>query len=171
MLRGLLSVTVLCVLLALSTRVVSGPEDASDPTAESSYIGAKACRKCHMKQHRSWKKMDHAKAWDILPEKYRDPGQKDEATDKACISCHVTGWGEGDRGGFVDAEKSAHLLGVQCEVCHGAGSKHKEAGTKVLKEKRKKFNAGEEKFINKTTTKCSSCHNPHVNHKKYVEGG
>lgn len=170
MFKSLLAIVALVALFALTTRVASEPEDASDPTSGSSYIGAKACRKCHMKQHRSWKKMKHKAAWDALPEKYRDPAQKDD-DGNSCISCHVTGWGAADRGGFVDAEKSAHLLGVQCEACHGAGSQHKVAGDKVLKDKRKKFDAGEKKFINLTTTNCSKCHNPHKSHAKYKKDG
>ena len=150
---------------------VWGVPEKEDPTAGATYIGEKSCKKCHMKQHRSWKKMKHAKAWKQLPEKYRSLDEKDERG-QACVSCHVTGYGEADRGGFVDPEKSKHLVGVQCEACHGPGSRHKEAGQKVLDDKRKTFNEGEKTFIEMTTTRCSVCHNPHVSYaKKYKEGG
>ena len=75
-----------------------------------------------------------------------------------------------DRKGFESVEASGHLLGVQCEACHGAGSNHVEAATKVTNEKRE-FKADEKKFIQRKTTKCANCHNPHVSHKKYAEGG
>ncbi|MFI5402631.1 MAG: multiheme c-type cytochrome [Planctomycetota bacterium] len=149
---------------------VTGQEGApaGDPTAGATYIGAKACKKCHIKEDKTWKKMKHASAWENLPEKYRDPAQKDEKG-RACISCHVTGYGK--EGGFVDAKTSEDLLGVGCEACHGPGSKHREAGQKVLDEKRAKFNEGEPKFIVTKTNNCSDCHNPHVTHEEYKQGG
>ncbi|MHC4547641.1 MAG: multiheme c-type cytochrome [Planctomycetota bacterium] len=156
----------LCVVLVLTAGVWGQDPPATDPTAGSTYLGQKACKKCHMKQHRTWRKMMHAKAWETLPEKYRTPDEKDE-DGRVCMSCHVTGWGEKDRGGFADAGASEHLLGVQCEACHGPGSQHKEAGQKVLDEKRKTFNEGEKTFINRKTTGCANCHNPHVSHAKY----
>jgi hypothetical protein len=67
-------------------------------------------------------------------------------------------------------EASGHLLGVQCEACHGPGSKHKEAGQAVLNAKRKKFDEGEKTFIVRKTTNCADCHNVHLNHSKYKEG-
>ena len=74
-----------------------------------------------------------------------------------------------DRGGFVDAKTSEALLGVQCEACHGPGSKHKEAGKKLFDEKRK-FKEDEPTFITKRTTNCANCHNPHVTHEQYRAG-
>lgn len=163
----LFTVLGLCALLALTGRV-SGVPEKEDPTAGATYIGEAACKKCHLQDHRSWKKMKHASAWENLPEKYRNPAEKDESG-RACVECHVTGWGEAERGGFVDAEKSAHLLGVQCEACHGPGSKHKDAGQKVLDEKRTKFDEGEPSFVVRKTENCADCHNPHVTHEKYKE--
>jgi hypothetical protein len=150
---------------------VTGQESApaAEPNEGATFIGAKGCKKCHIKEDRSWKKMKHSQAWDNLPEKYRDGEQKDDQG-RACISCHVTGYGE--KGGFVDPKTSEDLLGVQCEACHGPGSKHKEAGQKVLDEKREKFNPGEKTFIVKRTANCSNCHNPHVSYaEQYKEGG
>lgn len=141
-----------------------------DPTAGSTYVGADSCKKCHFKQHKTWKAMKHASAWDVLKEEHRDPAQLDD-DGRACISCHVTGWGEQDRGGFVDATTSEHLLGVGCESCHGPGSAHVELGQAMLKEKRKEFAAGESSRIVLTTTNCSTCHNPHKSHAEYAKGG
>ena len=156
------------VVVLVITGVSGGPDDPNaDPTAGATYIGVKACKKCHFKQHRTWKKTKHAKAWDTLPEKYRSADQKDE-DGRICVSCHVTGWGEQDRGGFQDPAQSENLLGVTCEACHGPGSKHGEVGKKVMDEKRK-FAEGEKTFIRPTTTRCSECHNPHVSHAKYAK--
>lgn len=169
--RNLLLFAGLCAVLAITATVWGdNPNPPKDPAGNggAEYIGESGCKKCHIKEHRTWKKMKHAGAWDALPEKYRDPGEKDPDTGQACISCHVTGYGE--KGGFVDAKASEHLLGVQCEACHGPGSKHREAGQTVLDEKRDKFNEGEEKFITLKTANCANCHNPHVSHEKYKGG-
>jgi len=155
-------------IFALSAVVWGVPDDAAkpDPQADASYVGVKTCRKCHMRQYRTWKKMKHAKAWSALPAKYQALDQKDEKG-RACVSCHVTGYGDADRGGFADPTKSEKLLNVQCEACHGPGSKHVEAGKKLQAEKRKHYNPGEEHFITKKTAACANCHNPHVKHSKY----
>ena len=170
--RNMLVFLGLCVVLAL-TAGVWGEDPApatADPTEGATYIGEAGCKKCHIKEHRTWKKMKHCSAWDVLPEKYRTMDAVDEGTGKACISCHVTGWGEQARGGFVDPATSEHLLGVQCEACHGPGSKHRDAGQKVMDEKREGFAEGEKSFILLKTTNCADCHNPHVSHAKYKDG-
>jgi hypothetical protein len=169
--RNVLVFTGLCAVLALAAGVWGeDPAVPTDPAGNqgAEYIGADGCKKCHIKEHREWKKMKHATAWENLPEKYRTMDAKEEETGKNCISCHVTGWGE--KGGFVNPAASAHLLGVQCEACHGPGSKHKEAGQKVLDEKREKFNEGEPTFMTLKTSNCANCHNPHRTHEKYKEG-
>jgi len=156
-------------VLALAAGVTGQePAAAGDNTIGSTYIGGKSCKKCHIKQDRSWKKMKHANAWDNLPEKYRDPAQKDDFG-RQCISCHTTGFGK--EGGFKDAATTEDMVAVQCEACHGPGSKHKEAGQKVLDEKRKSFNEGEPTFINKKVIVCSNCHNPHLSYKDQYGGG
>jgi hypothetical protein len=152
------------ISLAMTVVVRGGPGDEEDPTEGATFVGEAKCKKCHMKQHRQWKKMKHAKAWENLPEDKRGPEHKDDEG-RVCMSCHVTGWGS-DRDGFKDPAASEHLLGVQCEVCHGPGSKHVEAGKKVKDEKRKKFNAGEKTYISLKVENCSNCHNPHINYKK-----
>ncbi|MEE8107458.1 MAG: cytochrome c family protein [Planctomycetota bacterium] len=156
------------VLLLIALSVQGGPAEEGDPTAGATYTGARSCTKCHLKQSRSWKKTKHSKAWVGLPEKYHDPAQKDDKG-RACISCHTTGYGD-DRGGFQDAKASKHLLGVGCESCHGPGSKHIEAGKKLVAEKRKKFNEGEPSYTILHPKTCSTCHNPHISYKaKYGE--
>ena len=160
---------VFCAFAAVLTLGWMAPERMpEDPTAGASYVGAKSCKKCHFKQHRSWKKMKHAGAYEALPEKHRDPKEMDDKG-RACISCHTTGYGDEAASGFIDAEQSDHLLGVQCESCHGPGSKHNAAGQVLLDEKRKTFHEGEATFTILRTTKCADCHNPHMSFKKIME--
>jgi len=169
---GLILGLTLGLFFALTAKVQSGPEDeaaaAGDPTAGASYVGEAKCKKCHFKQHRTWKKnvkYPHFKAWDTLKPHFKGADQKDD-NGHLCISCHVTGFGEADRGGFKDVESSAHLLGVQCEACHGPGSNHVKSGEKLKAEKRKKYKPGEKTNINRNVTSCASCHNPHHPHAK-----
>ncbi|MHC4134732.1 MAG: multiheme c-type cytochrome [Planctomycetota bacterium] len=154
-----LSGLVIPLLLAAQ---VWGEKEGDAPQARPTYVGAKSCKACHIKQHRSWSKMKHAQAWKNLPKESRAPGKKDDKG-RACISCHVTGYGQ--PGGFVNVNESKHLLGVQCEACHGPGSKHK-ATAKQLAAAKKKFPAGADRFILLKPTDCADCHNPHVSYAK-----
>jgi hypothetical protein len=78
------------------------------------YVGDAKCAGCHKTAAAFWKKTVHASAWKTLVE-----GGKQN--DYKCVSCHVTGYGEvgGSSLGHTD-----RLRDVQCEVCHGPGSKH-----------------------------------------------
>ena len=47
---------VFCAALAVSNLVQGGPDEkGGDPTAGANYIGEKACKKCHFKEHKTWK--------------------------------------------------------------------------------------------------------------------
>lgn len=147
--------------LLASFLLVAQVRGEKEQQAKPTYVGAKSCKMCHMKQHRTWKKMKHSQAWENLPAQYRT---KTDAKGRACVSCHVTGYQE--PGGFESADKSAHLLGVQCEACHGPGSLHKAAANKLRAAKLKKFPQGADKFIQLKPTNCAECHNPHVSYAK-----
>lgn len=169
--RNLFLFLLLAAFLAVATQVGGMPLNADDdPTEGASYVGEAKCKKCHLKVHRGWKKQKHFAAWENLPAEFRDASKKDDQG-RSCISCHTTGYGQGDRGGFTDVEKSAHLLGVQCEACHGPGSKHVVAAGAIMKEKRKEFKAGEKSFIQPKTAACANCHNPHLSYTKKYGGG
>jgi hypothetical protein len=76
------------------------------------FVSASRCRGCHQPQFERWSTTAHAAAYDRLPEEARVQGE--------CLECHVTGYGA--VGGYGGA--GPDLRGVQCEVCHGAGSLH-----------------------------------------------
>ena len=88
-------------------------------TAGSSpYVGEAVCQTCHAAQHKTWFDSQHAIA-------YEDLEDVNKAFDPACIKCHTVGFDL--PGGFFDMNVTGHLLGVQCESCHGAGKAHVEA--------------------------------------------
>lgn len=104
------------------------------------YLGSKSCRKCHLKEFRSWEATPMAKAFEVLA-----PGQKeaekraarldpavDYRKDDACLRCHVVGLGQegGFRPGYDVAKDPERLLGVGCESCHGPGGGYVGPGKK-----------------------------------------
>jgi hypothetical protein len=95
------------------------PQD-EQPAAGNEYIGNQRCFTCHREQSASWNDTAHAKAFQNLPEKYRD--------DDSCLTCHVTAYGQ--PGGYVSslsADEAAPFLHVGCESCHGPGKNHEQA--------------------------------------------
>jgi peroxiredoxin len=84
------------------------------------YVGADACRDCHLKEHEQWSRTAHAAAFARLVQARR-------AADRTCLPCHTTGMGQ--RGGFGESTSpdAPPMTGVQCEVCHGPGDDHVKA--------------------------------------------
>jgi hypothetical protein len=90
---------------------------------EATFLGAKKCKKCHMKVYKAWEATGHATAMKSLG---------DSAKAKAeCVGCHTTGYKK--TGGFEAVDKSADLAFVGCEACHGAGSAHVKASSETRK--------------------------------------
>ena len=88
-------------LLGLETKPLLG---------SARYSGDRACRICHAREFADWSLTRHACAWDTLVRMSRQQ-------DTACTRCHVVAFD--GLGGFISAESSPHLTGVQCESCHG----------------------------------------------------
>lgn len=94
-------------------------------TAE--YVGSRACRRCHLRQYRSWEETAHAKAFERLsPGVAADSKRKvnlvpdqDFRANEFCLRCHTVGYQKA--GGFVSLEETPELVGVGCENCHGPG--------------------------------------------------
>jgi hypothetical protein len=154
-------------------------EAKTDPTtfgapgaAGAEYQGATSCKKCHLKEYKSWQKTKMAKSFEVLKagqvadEKKKaglDPA-KDYTKDHACLPCHTTGYGRpggypkaGDEAG---AARAAKFEGVQCEVCHGPASLYlaykKDHEKDFNKEEGKKL--GLSKVDPKAATLCLDCH-------------
>ncbi len=93
-------------------------------SGQSPFVGETVCQTCHEKQHKTWFDSQHAIAYESLE-------NVNKAFDPACIQCHTVGFDQ--PGGFFDMNVTGHLMGVQCESCHGAGREHVEAaGGKAL---------------------------------------
>jgi len=103
------------------------------------FVGSVNCKSCHQKEYDQFNTTAHAKAFDILLEKKRDFVPE-------CVSCHSVGLGLPT--GYEIAKRQAHLKGVGCESCHGAGGQHVRNPTKtnIVKEV--------------PQSRCMSCHNP-----------
>jgi hypothetical protein len=108
---------------------------------EAHFVGIQACAECHEDSVTFWKKTGHAGAYKTLSDDFKE-------FNLDCVSCHVTGYEQpgGSTVTFVE-----NLKDVQCEECHGPGSKHvetEEAEFIVLKP---------------TEDLCKKCHHaPHV---------
>lgn len=140
---------------ALAAGTVPAPRCSAGDAA--TYLGATACKKCHFKQHTSWSKTRMASSFDALKpcdlstyegkalaEKRKGAGldpEVDYRTDPKCLKCHTTGFGE-PAGYPAEVSKENEALaakrqGIQCEACHGPGSRYVALFEKVQREKTK----------------------------------
>lgn len=85
------------------------------------FVGGEVCARCHADEAKQWATTAHARAFDTL---VRD--QKENVAD--CVPCHVVGFKE--PGGYVTAQSSPQMTHVQCESCHGMGTKHEAYAAK-----------------------------------------
>jgi hypothetical protein len=81
---------------------------------EATYIGIEACTKCHAEPRAVWNGTTHARAYATLSSQFKEYNLE-------CVGCHVTGY---ERPGGSTVTHVENLRDVQCEVCHGPGSKH-----------------------------------------------
>ncbi len=123
------------------------PEPA--PAGQASFVGIEQCSSCHLEERAVWDTTAHAGAYATL-----ESGHKQFNLD--CVSCHVTGY---DKPGGSTVTHVDNLKNVQCEVCHGPGSRHIEnPGDKTLIRRRPE------------TSVCTTCHHPpHVHSDWSVE--
>ena len=84
------------------------------PPGESHYVGVDACSTCHKSEREFWNKTQHSGAYATLSSAHKE-------FNLDCVSCHVTGYDKPGGSTVVHVEK---LMNVQCEVCHGPGSRH-----------------------------------------------
>jgi hypothetical protein len=81
------------------------------------YLSYTACEPCHADIVAGWKTTKHAQAFEDL----KTQGEEKQSVPE-CVQCHVVAYQQD--GGFIDADLTPELEGVQCESCHGPGKKH-----------------------------------------------
>ena len=165
----------LVVVLSIITALFLFSE-GGEAAGKAKYVGYKKCGGCHKSQRDSWKETTHAKAFDALKpgeaaEAKKKAGldpNKDYTKDEECLPCHVTGYKE--KGGYkigISKTKAKYLVGVTCEMCHGAGDRyrrlHRDAGNKFKKSGKTTPRANLEKMGQYVSTEaikkaCYSCH-------------
>ncbi len=154
------------VLLAALVALVAASAPRT-PAEDHPYVGTNNCKKCHIKEWKSWSETKMAKTFDVLKpgasaEKKTAAGldpQKDYTKDPTCVRCHVTGFGK--PGGFVDIETTPDRAGVGCEMCHGPGGTYTQEGHMTLKNKEyKKAELVKVGLVGEVSaTQCTGCHN------------
>jgi hypothetical protein len=84
------------------------------PRGQASYVGDEECRSCHEPAFAIWERTPHSRAYWTL-----------EVVNKnfnlSCVGCHVTGY---QQPGGSEVVQNQNLRNVQCETCHGPGSRH-----------------------------------------------
>lgn len=118
-------------VVAAMKEPASGSQIPAAAPISPAFAGIDACFSCHPKQHASWEKTGHARAFQTLV-------RGKSSSDPTCLPCHTTGFGE-------KADSGTILQNVQCESCHGPRRGHPENQTEALP-------VGEDT--------CLSCHNP-----------
>jgi hypothetical protein len=84
------------------------------PAGTSHYVGVEVCSSCHKSERDFWNQTQHAAAYPTLSSQHKE-------FNLDCVGCHVTGYDKPGGSAVVHVDK---LENVQCEVCHGPGSRH-----------------------------------------------
>lgn len=154
---------------AYQAQLVDERPDKTEPplpdTDGRTYIGAEKCGECHSQAYEVWSNSKHSHAFSVLAS--GRPGEEDTWVDRSfdaeCITCHVTGWNPQQalryESGYVDADSTPQFLNVQCENCHGPGSRHRDLqnGEGTEEERMRELD-----FVRlplaEARTKCLECH-------------
>ncbi len=171
-----LSLTALVAAAAMALVLSSDATLAYGEGDGPTYVGNKTCKKCHIKQHKSWEKTKMGQSFEVLkpgqradkkPAAKLDP-DKDYTTDETCLKCHTVGFGteSGYKIPPPDDKKAQRrakkMMGVGCESCHGPGSEYSKLHKEIQDNKRKykqeeMYAAGMAKISPEV---CAACHNP-----------
>jgi hypothetical protein len=84
------------------------------PSGVSGYVGIEKCTSCHIEERAFWNKTGHANAYVTLERQHKQ-------FNLDCVGCHVTGY---EQPGGSTVTHVSELKDVQCETCHGPGSRH-----------------------------------------------
>lgn len=125
------------------------------PAENNAFVGAKACGECHKSAFEIWEGTRHADATESLKtgprNKRPNPAYISRAFDPECIACHVTGWDPQKfvryKSGFSAEDATSHLVGQQCENCHGPGGRHSELERQWAKDNENKNGKPSEEVV------------------------
>jgi hypothetical protein len=84
------------------------------PEGASGFVGVALCASCHQQEFAFWSGTRHASAYATL-------SRQNKQFNLDCVGCHVTGYEEPGGSTVVAVDT---LMNVQCETCHGPGSRH-----------------------------------------------
>jgi len=147
---GFAFLTVTAVAVCLS----GPPSSNAQAKPEARYVGVQVCKACHQGQYETWSKTRHNFDFSKYPF-YGKTINKYTFAKGYCASCHVTGV---DKAGGYDRKKpwnqQQSMLRIQCETCHGPGSRHVAASSV---EERKAS-------INRKPDPAATCQGCHVTH-------
>ncbi len=131
------------------------------------YVGVKKCGMCHKKakdgnQLKVWEDSKHANAFKTLQSAESDKIAKEKgfstkaAETPECLVCHAVGYNLDAK--MLDKKFNVED-GVQCEMCHGAGSDYK--AKKIMKDHAAAVANGMTEYKDKAAIKaqCETCHN------------
>lgn len=123
-------------------QALAGREPRPAAPGAARYVGVAACESCHSEATEFWRGTSHARAYATLTRDFKEYNLD-------CVGCHVTGY---ERPGGSTVTHVDDLKDVQCESCHGPGSRHVDGD-------------GDTSAITLTpeTSVCRGCHEtPHV---------
>jgi hypothetical protein len=84
------------------------------PEGQSDFVGIEQCSACHQSERAFWDRTAHHDAYATL-------ARQDKQFNLDCVGCHVTAY---EKPGGSTVAHVEGLENVQCEVCHGPGSRH-----------------------------------------------
>ena len=145
---------------------------------DTDYEGQNKCKMCHNKkstgeQWSKWKATKHAIAYEtLLTDAAKELSKKvgletPPAESPECLRCHVTGYDPETKTFHPNMAKED---GVQCESCHGRGTKHLAYGKKMLGKDPAESDLPKD-ILRPDSTTCVTCHNeqsPAWNPEKYT---
>jgi len=121
----------------LARRKIEAPNFPRTPEvlAANGYLGWENCKMCHEAIYDKWSTTPHAKAFETL-------AKDDKWNDVSCLPCHTTGYEAAASKDSIDVKPE--MWNVQCEACHGMGTKHQRGGMAATV----------------SETSCRTCHTP-----------